>query len=719
MASNVKVKKFSRALPPNARRRVGRKDKESKNKKRKTFQSARVETLQDSPSSEDNSPLENQNEQSVQDSSDYSSQEEDQEGRRTVKPYGVLIQSLAADATYSAPPKKKRKIENAGSPRQELPANESGLDRIDDSEGADGSDIHDVSLDELKNAHNDPFTGHLNDLNDEKLSVRIKAVKQNQWSTQKFAKQPGWSQTLKVPLVPGVSNEVSAGVISKTQELSLKQKLKVPAMTIMPALDKFNGTLAFSIFDYRDVLFPCRTSENAVTLRKLACLHSVNHVLKTRDLVIRNNARFLSKAPDGDIECRDQGFTRPKVLILLPTRQSCVKYLEVMITLFQPEQQENKSRFQSSYAEGSPTSADKPADFRELFDGNDNDMFRIGLKFTRKTVKYFASFYNSDIILASPLGLRMVLGGTETGKQDSDFLSSIELFIMDQSEAIVMQNWEHLLHISERLNHQPKEAHGCDFSRVRSWYLDGNARYLRQTVMFSAFNFPALSRFSTQHMLNVTGKVNYTQEFEGAMVDRNLIVKQIFTRFEATNPATEPENRFKYFVTTVLPCLMKNAKGNAAYGQGSLIFMSSYADFVRIRNYLATSTTTQNISFASISEYSSIRDITRARSHFASGRHSVLLYTERAHHFRRYRLKGVKRVIMYSLPDNSIFYKEIVGGFLNDTIAAAQFERRDASVRALFSRLDIMKLERIVGTERYRSLLTANSGDRFEFTCTE
>ncbi|KAK3170927.1 hypothetical protein OEA41_003011 [Lepraria neglecta] len=698
----------------------GRGDHAARAGNKSTFYSTRVEERpEDASGDEEHIPASDNNEVYGEGSGSSSDSEDEDVQTGAVQPYNALLLSLNPNKQYSEPQRKKRKIDVFKAAKEPDIA-EGELDPVEESEEADdpGIDLLESDAEDGDEAGGDydPFPKHLGNAGDgQGLEQAIQAVKQNQWSTERPVKKVDWSQTLKIPAVSNPAPESSLGSYSSAKDLMLKQRFKGSAERTLPPFDKLTGSLAFSIFNYQDISFPQRTLKNKETLRKLTCLHVINHIFKTRDTVIKNNARLGREDAQEDIEYRDQGFTRPKVLVILPTRHSCVEYVHTIISLCEPEQQENKKRFQETYASGEDPSENKPEDFRELFAGNDDDMFRLGLKFTRKTVKFFTQFYNSDIIFASPLGLRMALGADDPRKQDNDFLSSIEVVVFDQTEAMLMQNWEHVEYIFEHLNLQPKEAHGCDFSRVRNWYLDGNAKHLRQTILLSAFNFPSLNRLYTHHMVNVEGKIKYSREEGGAMIDLGLSLKQTFSRFDFGTPLNEPDNRFKYFATAVVPSLTKHSKSGAASNQGVLIYLPTYADFVRVRNYLASSSETQDISFGSISEYTSARDVARARSHFLSGRHSVLLYTERAHHFRRYRLKGVKRVIMYGLPENPIFYKEVVGEYLGASIASAKLDARTASVRAMFSRLDILKLERVVGTARYLPMLKENRGDTFDF----
>ena len=688
--------------------------------KRSSFKSTRVEEQREVTSEDEEEDYALESDEKAQQSSPSSSSDEEDVHASTVQPYDALLLSLNGNEQRSEPQRKRRKVSNdQGLKEVEVLGEE--VDLIEEPESHDDSGAE-VFESDMENADQfreilDPFMKHFGrpDDDDNELERKIQAVKENKWSTMEPMKIQKWSYTLKIPQVSGSDPEPCSPTVSALKELTLKQRLRETSGKVMPPMDKVSGNLAFNLFNYHDILFPHRTLNNSEILRKLACLHAINHVFKTRDVIIKDNARLAREDAQEDLEYRDQGFTRPKVLVILPTRNSCAKYVDIILSLCEPEQRENKKRFQETYASGEDPSQDKPEDFRDLFGGNDDDMFRLGLKFTRKTVKFFAQFYNSDVIIASPLGLRMALGADDPKKQDHDFLSSIEVVIFDQADALLMQNWEHVDYIFEHLNLQPKEAHGCDFSRVRTWYLDGNAKYLRQTILLSAFNFPSLNRLFTHQTLNIEGKVKYSQVEEGAMIDLNMPVKQTFSRFNFGTPIAEPNNRFKYFTTAIVPSLTKLSTLGAGEGQGVLIYLSTYADFVRVRNYLASSSETQAISFGSISEYTSVKDVARARSHFLSGRHAVLLYTERAHHFRRYRLKGIKKVILYGLPENPVFYKEIVGGYLGASIAAGKLDTRSASVRALFSQLDILKLERIVGTGRHLSMLKRKGGDTFDF----
>ncbi|CAI6100154.1 unnamed protein product [Clonostachys chloroleuca] len=643
------------------------------------------------------------------------------EEKPTTRPYMALLQGFEDS---DSPKAKRRKLDNSSKvdiPKAEISDSENqedfeeepnetkDLDMADEGEDVEGEveEQPEEDSDDEEDSTN-PFDTHFAHPDADVSSKRVKAAKEGEWTTKRAVVKP-WRATL---MSPGSDVAIDIPRPQSVSDLKLKHKLRETASRHLSDLDGTAKAFSSFLFGYQDILLCDRNVRNAHKLRQLTCLHALNHVLKTRDRVIKNNYKLAKESDNSDLDLRDQGFTRPKVLFLLPTRNSCAQIVNIIRDLYEADQQENRKRFDDSYIDKSNTFGDdKPADFTELFEGNDDDMFRLGIKFTRKTIKYFAPFYSSDILLASPLGLRMAIGSEEDKKKvDYDFLSSIELVVMDQSDALLMQNWEHVESIFESLNLQPKDAHDCDFSRVRSWYLEDWAKHFRQTVVLSAFNTPELAELFRLHCQNWAGKSRLQIEYPGVLQQLGIKAKQTFSRFQSPSVDKDPDARFKYFTSTIIPSLVKRSKD----ATGTIIFISSYLDFVRVRNYFANDQEVSSIPFGAISEYADVPEASRARSHFLNGRHSVLLYTERAHHFRRYQLRGVQRVIFYSLPDNPVFYNEIAGGYLAKSEADMRLEPGQGNIRVIFSKYDVMKLERIAGSKRVGKMIQER-GDTFDF----
>lgn len=666
----------------------------------------------ESDASEEGAPSEEESE--IDDDSD----DQDEAQNAPSKSYMALMQSFAQE---SGSKNKRRKLDH-GPPKEastkaqepEVDAEEvdeeQDIDRVEEpEEGPETEIVPDDDDDEAPDS-SDPFESHFSCPDGDEVANRLRALKAEGYVTSNLEVN-GWRLTRGLPGKEASSSARPITAMPSPSELKLKQKLSETAAK-RPHLDKLEQVLYPITFGYSDLLFCGRTPKNADKLRRMTCLHALNHIFKTRDRVIKNNARLAKEGGNSEFEPRDQGFTRPKVLMLLPTRQSAVHMVKEICSIYPPDQQEHRKRFDDSYIDReSKFSSERPEDYRELFEGNDDDMFRLGVKFTRKTIKYFSQFYNSDILMASPLGLRMAIGSEESkqNKLDYDFLSSIEMVIVDQADALLMQNWEHVEFIFEHLNLQPREAHDCDFSRVREWYLEKQAPNYRQNIILSAFNTPDLQELHRQGE-NWAGRVRVQPEYAGVLQEMGVKAKQTFTRFEAPSIASEPDARFEYFTSAIVPTLLKRGKDVS----GTLIFVPSYLDFVRVRNYFATSPAVASLTFGIISEYADVPEASRARSHFLNGRHKVLLYTERAHHFRRYTLPGVKRVIMYSLPDNPIFYKEIVGGYLGKSEQDLRLQPGQGSVRVVFSKYDVLRLERVVGSKRVGKMIRER-GDTFEF----
>lgn len=376
-------------------------------------------------------------------------------------------------------------------------------------------------------------------------------------------------------------------------------------------------TELFSIMNnYQDVFYSQRTHSNGEEIRFVYCMHALNHILKTRAKVLNHNLKLKLLAANDSKSAviipdkyRDQGLFRTKVLIVAPFRESALRIVNFFIALLFPSNASARSsqvmhykRFLDEFGGESlhfPKKNPKPEDYEQTFAGNSDDTFRIGLTFTRKCLKLYSDFYSSDILIVSPLGLRMIIGAPGDKERDYDFLASIELLILDQAEIFLAQNWDHLLHVLDHLHLQPQSVRNTDFSRVRPWCLNGWTRFYRQTLLFASHELAEFRSLFNTRCSNYRGKVRLINRIEnGAIKHVAVQIPQIFHRIDATSIQSSFDQRFEHFVNHILPQYKSASRAHC------LVFVPSYFDFVRIRNYFKKET----INFVQICEYTKVSD---------------------------------------------------------------------------------------------------------------
>ncbi|XP_071869193.1 U3 small nucleolar RNA-associated protein 25 homolog [Bombus fervidus] len=459
----------------------------------------------------------------------------------------------------------------------------------------------------------------------------------------------------------------------------------------------------FSIINnYQDLYYPERTFSNADQIRFVYCLHVINHVLKTRTKILHHNAKItkskctnMTEIPD---EYRDQGLVRPKILIIVPFRHSCLKIVELLISILIGEDKGgsvmNKTRFMEDFSGNELAMSKKnpkPEDYELTFQGNTDDTFKIGIAITKKTLKLYSEFYSSDIIISSLLGLRILIGAEGEADRDYDFLASIELLILDQAELFLMQNWDHMIHILNHLHLQPKDSHGTDFSRVRSWCVNGWTKYYRQTLIFSSIHVPEIYGVFNKKCYNYAGKVKIINPISpGSICQVAVQIPQVFHRFDTSSHSQALEYRMEFFITKILPQYKDRIMNH------TLIFIPSYFDFVKLRNYFKK----EEYSFVQICEYSKDAKVARARDMFFHSDAHFLLYSERFHFFRRIRVKGIRHIIFYAPPIFPQFYVEMCNLMQEANQNPRSGSASNMTITILYCKYDIMQLSAIVGSER-------------------
>lgn len=215
-------------------------------------------------------------------SDDVESEGEDEGQGSQVKPYMALLQSFSES---SAPKAKRRKLNDGEiEPRvEQLESGESDaeedqdqdLDEAEEEEEAD--EIPEAPLDDDEEDASDPFDSHFANADDTSTSKKVAEVQGNRWTTKRSVTK----RSRVVSMYPAGGDEIpAAGAVTGVDSLKLKQRLKPGAASVLPKLDDVQRDISPMLFDYQDIFYCQRTVQNSAGLRKLTCLHALNHVFK-------------------------------------------------------------------------------------------------------------------------------------------------------------------------------------------------------------------------------------------------------------------------------------------------------------------------------------------------------------------------------------------------------------------------------------------------------
>jgi U3 small nucleolar RNA-associated protein 25 len=203
------------------------------------------------------------------------------------RPYSALLQSLAVDL---APQAKRRKVETTTQnsvveTRERDPLASTTGDDVDEVEEAEeGPETATEGLleedDPDTEDSSDPFVVHFADPDENVLSKRLKALQKNQWTTQKYSVSKIGKAIAGIPDDIQAKDSAMPVAIPGPASLKLKQKLAGSFMKQNPTFDSLEQAIVPCLFDYHDLLFCERTPSNSERLRRLTCLHAINHVFK-------------------------------------------------------------------------------------------------------------------------------------------------------------------------------------------------------------------------------------------------------------------------------------------------------------------------------------------------------------------------------------------------------------------------------------------------------
>ena len=209
-----------------------------------------------------------------------------------MRSYAALIQSFAGD---SAPQAKKRKLDPIQEPKVEKDREiaDSEDDDIEDDahpleQKEEGPEMATEDLIEVEDEEEeledvlDPFEAHFANPDNNILTRRLKLLQQltPQWTSQKVLLPQVGKALFSLPQEDDFRAITPPTPISEPTDLRLKHKLAAVVSKQRPFFNALEKGITPFMFNYQDILFCERNPDNSEDLRRLICLHAVNHLFK-------------------------------------------------------------------------------------------------------------------------------------------------------------------------------------------------------------------------------------------------------------------------------------------------------------------------------------------------------------------------------------------------------------------------------------------------------
>lgn len=224
-----------------------------------------------------------------EDDSDAMEVDSDEDDEDETQPPAQSYMSLMRSLVESAPTAKRRKLDHTAAEDKALAPvsaddDEAGEARDPDLVEEAEEDPADATPEDLFDEDDDldstdPFEVHFSEPNEEELQRRLSAIQDGKWRTERVAAKSS-RIFLNTPDTGDTDAKTLPSAVSGISDLKLKKKLHESMEPKHPKFDQVEQTIAPLLFNYQDLLYCNRTVGGSEGVRRMTCLHALNHIFK-------------------------------------------------------------------------------------------------------------------------------------------------------------------------------------------------------------------------------------------------------------------------------------------------------------------------------------------------------------------------------------------------------------------------------------------------------